>query len=138
VWVVDQEAYDEIVVVVDKEAYDEEICTPGEPIATGYAYKLTGGSPDTREFRCKITMDGTYEDVAVIPGDGVVDACVLSTNPGDDFLVGLFNPKTRFRLYHTFFTEGEPSCEIVHHNAETHEETIHHDEVGHFECQVPN
>lgn len=108
--------------VVDEEAWDEEVCEPGEPIVTGYAYKLTGGDPLTRSLRCHLE-GGSYESTATIPGEGVVDACIFDEYPGsDDFLVGLFNPKTRFRLYFTITTPGEEVCE-----------TIHHEEEGHFE-----
>lgn len=147
VWVVDKEAYDETIVVVDQEAYEEDVTTctpqdplPGEPIITGYIYKTTGGDKWLRDLRCA-EKGGSVESTTCIPGQGEpVDACVFDEDKGEEFTVGLFNPKTKFRFECERTIPGEPIpqpdlcvTETIEHPAVTHEETIHHDEVGHFE-----
>lgn len=149
VWVVDQEAYTEVITVVDKEAYEEEVCTPGEPIITGYTYKMTGNNDDdARENACEkkfpyfISPAGSYELSACIPGNGAVDACVFSSDQGEEFerknFLNFNSSKVKFNAVPecNITTPGEPICEIVQFPAVTHEETIEHPEVGHFECVV--
>lgn len=72
---------------------------------SSWTYKVTGGSPDTRESRCEdfpFSPQGNYIPSVEIPGEGVVDACVFTSYPGsNDFERGIFNPKSRFRLVST-------------------------------------
>ena len=90
------------------ERNEDGTCAPipaCETVAVGWAYRLTGGGPETRQARC-LLIGGSYEASALIPGEGVVDACVFTVRPdSDDFQVGVFNPKTRFRLYATITEE---------------------------------
>ncbi len=158
VWVVDKEAWEEVVTIVDQEAYDEEVCTPGEETVTGYVYKLTGGNDqDSRVYACQ-AEDGPdesgfdsdnysgYDDVGAalesdcIPGQGAVDACSFVVFLGEDFnrevpfYIGN-NDRVKFEYKPecNIVEEGEPVCETIHHDAVTHEETIEHPEEGHFE-----
>ena len=150
VYIIDQQAYDETILITDKEAYDEEVETcvpqdplPGEDINIGWAYKMTGDS-NKKTAACtggQFSPVGVRLDVECQPGHGDTDACVFSTNPGDDdFEREVSNKDIRFRLECLLTAPGQPipqpdvcTIEVIHHEAITHEEVIHHDEVGHFE-----
>ena len=116
--------------VVDEEAYDEEVCTEGEPIITGWTYKITGANDgDRRERACEgkgeyflYSPKGEYTESSCIPGQGVVDGCIFDADHGASFDRDFFNKKLEFEFKCNETEPGEEVCE-----------TIHHDEVGHYE-----
>ena len=151
--------------VVDKEAYDDpEVCTPqedvcvpqeplpGDPITTGWTYKLTGNNSfGNREHACETTglfflnsPAGSYETSACIPGNGAVDACVFTSDQGSSFTrENLFGQAdVNFDDFDecNITTPGEPipQPDICTPQPDICVPGEHHEEEGHYETvEVP-
>ena len=129
-WVVDKEAWDEEVVIVDKEAWDEEVEVPEQ---------------------------GHYETVVVKPAwdeevTEILDVCHncghIVTSPEDWIAHSKQNincssygsKEVTHIIHHEAVTEQKwvvdvpAHTEIVHHDAITHIEIVHHPEEGHWVC----
>lgn len=129
-WVVDKEAWDEEVVVVDKPAWDEEVEVPEQ---------------------------GHYETVVVKPAwdeevTEILDVCHncghIVTSPEDWIAHSKQNincssygsKEVTHIIHHEAVTEQKwvvdvpAHTEIVHHDAITHIEIVHHPEEGHWVC----
>ena len=129
-WVVDKEAWDEEVVVVDKPAWDEEVEVPEQ---------------------------GHYETVVVKPAWDeevveILDVCHncghIVTSPEDWIAHSKQNincssygsKEVTHIIHHEAVTEQKwvvdvpAHTEIVHHDAITHIEIVHHPEEGHWVC----
>lgn len=142
--------------VVDTPAYDEQVTTcvpqeplPGNPVVTGFVYKLTGtNSHDRREYACEAVNGpgnsdnysvhspaGTYQLSECIPGNGAVDACVFSVDLGEEFdrLAFMQGHSTKVRFDDVDACNITVPGEPIPQPDKCTTETIHHDEVGHFE-----
>ena len=129
-WIVDKEAWDEEVVIVDKEAWDEEVEVPEQ---------------------------GHYETVVVKPAwdeevTEILDVCHncghIVTSPEDWIAHSKQNincssygsKEVTHIIHHEAVTEQKwvvdvpAHTEIVHHDAITHIEIVHHPEEGHWVC----
>ena len=129
-WIVDKEAWDEEVVVVDKPAWDEEVEVPEQ---------------------------GHYETVVVKPAwdeevTEILDVCHncghIVTSPEDWIAHSKQNincssygsKEVTHIIHHEAVTEQKwvvdvpAHTEIVHHDAITHIEIVHHPEEGHWVC----
>ena len=129
-WIVDKEAWDEEVVVVDKPAWDEEVEVPEQ---------------------------GHYETVVVKPAWDeevveILDVCHncghIVTSPEDWIAHSKQNincssygsKEVTHIIHHEAVTEQKwvvdvpAHTEIVHHDAITHIEIVHHPEEGHWVC----
>ena len=129
-WVVDKEAWDEEVVIVDKPAWDEEVEVPEQ---------------------------GHYETVVVKPAwdeevTEILDVCHncghIVTSPEDWIAHSKQNincssygsKEVTHIIHHEAVTEQKwvvdvpAHTEIVHHDAITHIEIVHHPEEGHWVC----
>lgn len=100
---------------------EREYYTPAgeecENVPVRWVYKVTGNQPSTRKFTCEDPFNiysgpqGVYSEDTVIPGQGVVDACVFTSYPGsDDFHRNAIGADPRFRLV---TVETEEECEEV-------------------------
>ena len=130
-WVVDKEAWDEEVVVVDKPAWDEEVEVPEQ----GH-YETVVVKPAWDE---EVTRIGTFCHNCGFEIHSI-DEWIAHSKASNGQCMSYGDKEVTEIIHHEAVVEQQwkvdvpAHTEIVHHDAITHIEIVHHPEEGHWVC----
>ena len=130
-WVVDKEAWDEEVVIVDKEAWDEEVEVPEQ----GH-YETVVVKPAWDE---EVHRIGTFCHNCGFEIHSI-DEWIAHSEASNGQCMSYGDKEVTEIIHHEAVVEQQwkvdvpAHTEIVHHDAITHIEIVHHPEEGHWVC----
>ena len=130
-WIVDKEAWDEEVVVVDKPAWDEEVEVPEQ----GH-YETVVVKPAWDE---EVTRIGTFCHNCGFEIHSI-DEWIAHSKASNGQCMSYGDKEVTEIIHHEAVVEQQwkvdvpAHTEIVHHDAITHIEIVHHPEEGHWVC----
>ena len=130
-WIVDKEAWDEEVVIVDKEAWDEEVEVPEQ----GH-YETVVVKPAWDE---EVHRIGTFCHNCGFEIHSI-DEWIAHSKASNGQCMSYGDKEVTEIIHHEAVVEQQwkvdvpAHTEIVHHDAITHIEIVHHPEEGHWVC----